>query len=191
MHRCWHTMQVYGAIHPGSHLSDNFAHLGEGCIIAFPRTALFGEEFISVGAGTMIAPWSTLSAGYGPGVPGDHAVELNIGRRCTIGLRSGLVAHERITIGDDVFFGQDVFVTDSNHGYESLDTPIGRQFGSTSPIEVGDQSWIGHGAVLLAGARVGRHAIVAAGAVVRDEVPDFTIAAGVPARVVSRTDGAG
>ena len=52
------------------------------------------------------------------------------------------------------------------------------------PVRIGDGSWLGHGAVVLPGVTIGRHAVVGAGAVVHRDVPDHGIAAGVPARVV-------
>ncbi|MEZ5167451.1 MAG: acyltransferase [Acidimicrobiales bacterium] len=184
VHRGWRRMQSLGAIHPGSARSDRFGSIGEGSIIAFPVSALFGEREIYIGEGTLIAPWATLSTGY----PGSEELTprraLVIGDRCVIGIRCGITAHESIEIGDDVWFGQDVFVTDANHGTDDLDRPIGVQVGDHRPVRIGDGSWIGHGAVVLPGVTIGRHCVVAAGAVVRDDVPDAAVAAGVPARIV-------
>jgi hypothetical protein len=56
---------------------------------------------------------------------------VTIGDRTVIGMRSGIVCHESITIGDDVWFGQEIYVTDANHGYTDPDTPPGKQLGST------------------------------------------------------------
>jgi acetyltransferase-like isoleucine patch superfamily enzyme len=177
-------VQSRGAIHPDSARSERFGSLGEGCVIAFPSGALVGEHAIHVGAGTLVAPWATLSAGY-PG--SEHLTPpraLVIGERCVIGLRSGISAHESVEIGDDVWFGQDVFVTDANHGMDDPDTPIGRQVGDAQPVKIGNGSWLGHGAVVLPGVTIGRQAVVAAGAVVHRDVPDYGVAAGVPAKVI-------
>ena len=184
VHRIWGRIRTYGAIHPGSYRADKFGYLGEGSIIAFPPTAIDGEASIHIGAGTLVTSWATLAAGYVPGDPATPPRALVIGERCVIGLRSGIVAHESVELGNDVWLGQDVFITDGNHGYDDLDAPIGSQKGSVEPVSIGDNSWIGHGAIILAGSRIGRNAIVAAGAVVRGEVPDYSIAAGVPAKVV-------
>ena len=51
-------------------------------------------------------------------------------------------------------------------------------------MSVGRGSWLGHGSVILPGAQIGRHCVVAAGSVVRGEVPDFTVVGGVPAKVL-------
>jgi acetyltransferase-like isoleucine patch superfamily enzyme len=51
-------------------------------------------------------------------------------------------------------------------------------------VHIGDESWLGHGCVVLPGVTIGRHSVVAAGAVVTNDVPDYSVAAGVPARVI-------
>ena len=102
--------------------------------------------------------------------------------------RSKTSAHERIEIGDEVFFGQGVFVTDASHGYQDPETPIGKQFGAHQPVTIGSGTWIGHGVVILPGTRIGRNVVVAAGAVVRGNVEDHAVVAGSPARVVRRLE---
>ena len=109
---------------------------------------------------------------------------LVIGDRCVIGARACITAHSSIEIGDDVWFGKDVFVSDASHGYQDPDTPIGRQLGPHQPVTIGSGSWIGHGAIILPGTSIGRNVVVAAGSVVRGLVPDHAVVAGVPARVV-------
>ena len=75
------------------------------------------------------------------------------------------------------------------HGITRLDVPIRDQEGTHNCVHVREGAWIGNGAVILAD--VGRHAVVAAGAVVTRPVPDYAIVGGVPARVIrSRRDGA-
>ena len=63
-------------------------------------------------------------------VPGQQCVSdpvVRIGDRCLIGKGSGIVGHFSIDIGDDVWTGHHVYVTDQNHGYEDIDVPISRQ----------------------------------------------------------------
>ena len=99
-----------------------------------------------------------------------------------LGKGIGIVGHERIEIGDDIWTGHYVYVTDQNHGYEDLDLPIGTQMWKNDPVSIGDGSWLGHGAVVLPGSRIGKHVVVAAGAIVAGiDVPDYSVVAGVPA----------
>ena len=111
---------------------------------------------------------------------------VRIGNGCLIGRGTAIVGHLSIDIGDDVFFGMNVYVTDQNHGYASVDEPIGRQLPTESPVRIGRGSWIGSGVVVLPGATIGDNVVVAANSVVRGELPDRSVAAGVPARVVRR-----
>lgn len=75
------------------------------------------------------------------------------------------------------------------HGTDRTDIPIRDQAGSRTMVRVGQGSWIGSGAIVLAS--VGRHSVVAAGAVVTRPVPDYAIVAGVPARVIKMRTPAG
>jgi acetyltransferase-like isoleucine patch superfamily enzyme len=109
---------------------------------------------------------------------------VRIGDRCLIGRGSGIVGHLSIEIGDDVWTGHHVYVTDQNHGYADLERPISQQQMPERPVRIGAGSWLGHGTVVLPGATIGRHVVVGANSVVRGELPDFTVCAGNPARVV-------
>ncbi len=182
----WARLRVAGAIAPGTAAAERFGSFGIGSVIAFPTATLYGEGQIHLGAGTMVSTWCTLAAGYSPDQDTVPPRALVIGDRCVIGMRSGIVAHESIEIGDDVWFGQEVYVTDANHGYADPGTPIGRQLGPHAPVRIGSGSWLGHGTVVLPGTTIGRNVVVAAGSVVRGDVPDHAVVAGVPAKLVRR-----
>jgi virginiamycin A acetyltransferase len=89
------------------------------------------------------------------------------------------------TIGADVLIGSNVTILAGKHihRFDRLDIPIRHQGGEVSPLEIGDDVWIGNGAIVMAD--VGPHAVVAAGAVVVKPVPPLAIVAGNPARVLS------
>ncbi|HEX5615918.1 MAG TPA: acyltransferase [Acidimicrobiia bacterium] len=162
-------------------------------MIAFPSTVIFGEGRIAIGDGTTIGPLASMSAGFPTQADARGEPIITIGDRCMLGKGIGIVAHERVTFGDDIWTGHYVYVTDQNHGYEDLDLPIGTQLWRNEPVSIGSGSWLGHGAIVLPGSRIGEHVVVAAGAVVAGiEVPDRSVIAGVPARVVRRyVDGEG
>lgn len=180
----WRFAERVGDVAPGTDLADRFAHFGAGSCLAFPVQAVFGESAIHLGRDTLIGKYATLSVGYGPGQAVLPERGLVIGDRCVIGARACVTAHESIVIEDDVWLGQDVFVSDASHGYSDPDVPIGRQFGEHRPVRIGAGTWIGHGAMVLPGADIGRNVVVAAGSVVRGRVADHTVVGGVPARVL-------
>ena len=182
----WDRVQHFGTIGPRHRRARRFRAFGDGSAICFPVTALYGERYIRVGEQTIIGPHTTLSAGVSPEHVLDRDTVMSIGDRCLIGRGSGIVAHEFVEIGDDVFTGHHVYVTDANHGYREVDVPIGRQFAPPRPVRIGSGSWLGHGTIVLPGSTIGRHVVVGAGAVVTGELPDFCVAVGNPARVIRR-----
>jgi virginiamycin A acetyltransferase len=98
-----------------------------------------------------------------------------VGPRCHLGL---------VHVERDVLIAAGVHVPSgpATHGTEDVDRPIRDQDGSPSLVRIGEGAWIGSAAIVLAD--VGRHSIVGAGAVVTRPVPEYTVAAGVPAKVV-------
>jgi acetyltransferase-like isoleucine patch superfamily enzyme len=184
VHRAWRAVQDAGAVTAGSPAGRRFAAFGPGSVLVFPPGALFGERWIEIGADTLIGQQVSVSAGIVPGQELGPAVLLRIGDRCVIGRGTHIVAHQRIDIGDDVFTGPYVYITDQNHGYADPETPVGRQWPTNSPVSIGAGSWLGAGAIVLPGTRIGRNVVVGAGSVVRGVFPDRCVVAGVPARVV-------
>ena len=184
VHGLWGAAQRAGVITADTPAGRPFAAFGAGSVIGFPTGALYGERSIEIGTGTMIGALVSLSAGMVPGQELGEAPLLRIGDRCLIGRGSHIVAHYSITIGDDVYTGPYVYITDQNHGYADPEVPIGRQWPSNAAVSIGSGSWLGAGVIVLPGAVIGRNVVVGAGSVVRGVVPDCCVVAGVPARVV-------
>ena len=173
------------AIGPRSRRSQRFAAFGPGSIICFPPAALFGEQSIRVGSNVMIGPNVALSAGMAADQSLISDAIVVIGDRCLIGRNCSIAGHLRIDIGDDVYFGPNVYVTDQNHSAADPHRPVGHQAEPERPVIIGAGSWVGTNAVILPGVTIGRHAVIGAGAVVNHDVPDYAVAVGAPARVVS------
>lgn len=186
LRRAWDWASVAGAVGPDDERGRRFAAFGAGSMLAFPQGVVFNERYIHLGEGTMVGPYTSLTAGMAPGQDMLTSPVVRIGDRCVIGRGSHIVGHWSIDIGDDVQTGPYVYVTDQNHAYEDPDVPIGRQWPVEAGVSVGSGSWLGANSVVLPGAVIGRHVVVAAGAVVRGEVPDHSVVAGVPARIVRR-----
>jgi acetyltransferase-like isoleucine patch superfamily enzyme len=184
VHWGWREFQRAGMVTADTPAGRAFREFGRGSIMAFPAGSVYGEHWITVGSDTVIGALVSISAGLVPGQDLGPEPVLRIGDRCVIGRGSHIVAHADITIGDDVWTGPYVYITDQNHGYTDPDTPIGRQWPVNTPVEIGAGTWLGTGAIVLPGARIGRNVVVAAGSVVRGEVPDYCVVAGVPAKVV-------
>jgi carbonic anhydrase/acetyltransferase-like protein (isoleucine patch superfamily) len=184
VHWGWEAAQRAGKVTADTPAARRFAAFGPKSTIAFPPGTVFGERWIAIGTETLIGALVTLSAGMVPGQDLGPAPVLRIGDRCVIGRGSHIVAHHGLVIGDDVFAGPYVYITDQNHGYADPDMPIGRQMPRNAPVWIGPGSWLGTGTVVLPGSRIGRNVVIAAGSVVRGTLPDHCVAAGVPAKVV-------
>jgi acetyltransferase-like isoleucine patch superfamily enzyme len=149
-------------------------------------TTIFNEQYISIGEDTLIGPGVALSAGM---VPGQECITnpvVSIGDRCLIGKGSGIVGHFSITIGNDVWTGHHVYITDQNHGYEDVSVPISRQSQPERAVIIGDGSWLGHGSIILPGVTIGEHVVIGANSVVTKNIPPFSVAVGSPARVIRK-----
>lgn len=111
--------------------------------------------------------------------------DVNVGN--WVGIGKDFVMHNRVLVVDDyLMMGEEVMFLGGGHCYERLDIPMGKQESKgKTPLHIASDVWIGARAIILPGCRrIGRGAIVGAGAVVTKDVPDFAIVGGNPARVL-------
>ncbi|MBC8053460.1 MAG: acyltransferase [Sphingobacteriaceae bacterium] len=89
-----------------------------------------------------------------------------------------------IEIGNNVSIAEHVSIRDYNHEFSSTNIPISMQGFSGSPIKIGDDVWLGRGVMIASGVTIGKGCVVGANAVVTKDLPDWSIAVGVPAKVI-------
>ena len=110
-----------------------------------------------------------------------------------MGENSGLGINARVTgpltIGSDVMIGPDVMIFTQNHETERLDIPMRLQTAPKKPVSIGDDVWIAARAIILPGVKIGRGAIIGAGAVVTKDVPEYAVVGGSPARIIKFRNG--
>ena len=92
-----------------------------------------------------------------------------------------------ITIGDNVLIGHNVVLATLNHNLD----PEKRAGMYPSPISIGNNVWIGSNSTILPGVAIGENSVVAAGAVVTNDVPENTVVGGVPAKIIKTIDARG
>jgi acetyltransferase-like isoleucine patch superfamily enzyme len=115
----------------------------------------------------------------------------NLGRGLRVGDDSSIGDHAVIgcsggvTIGERVLMGPRVAIHSQNHRHDRTDVPIQSQGVTQEGVTIGDDCWLGSGAVILDGVTLGEGCVVAAGAVVTRSFPPYTVIAGVPARAIA------
>lgn len=118
------------------------------------------------------------------GVLARPGVGIRVGDRSAVGSGSFVGGQGGISIGRDVIIGPGVRIFSENHNYEFLDRPIRSQGETRLGVTIADDCWIGASAVIVDGVSIGTGCVIAAGAVVTKDIPPFSVAAGVPARVL-------
>ena len=108
--------------------------------------------------------------------------DVTIGDQTRIGIHCTVIGP--VCIGNNVNLAQGITVTALNHNFKDATKRIDEQGISTKPVVISDDVWIGANAVILPGVTIGRHVVVAAGAVVTKDVPDNCVVGGVPAKVI-------
>jgi len=165
--------------------SRSFWYFGRSVKIRFPD-AIEGAKHISIGSNTLIGHHVFLAAH--PLSTSLRAPLLQIGSNCFLGRSNHVYACESIILGDDVLTGSGVYISDNTHSFEDHTQPIHKQdVISTGPISIGDGTWLANN-VCIIGASVGKNCVVGSNAVVLDDIPDFCVAVGSPARIVKRYD---
>jgi acetyltransferase-like isoleucine patch superfamily enzyme len=148
---------------------------------------LTNPQAISIGRNVLIRKGARLEA---VGSDAGEGPKLIIGDGTAIQFYFHCGAAGRVTIGRNVLMGGRVYITDHDHSYDEPDLSARESPRlNVAPVEIGDGAFLGEGCVILKGVRVGKRAVVAANAVVTRDVPDFSVAAGVPAKVIKSVKG--
>jgi acetyltransferase-like isoleucine patch superfamily enzyme len=101
-----------------------------------------------------------------------------------IGFNVEVFSAATVRIGKKVLIAAYTYLVGGDHLYDRVDVPVLDQGRTARGIEVGDNVWLGAHVVVADGVHIGRDAVVGAGAVVTADVPEFHVAAGVPARII-------
>jgi len=152
-------------------IGDNVV-IDDGCCLDAKGSDNTG---IMIGRGVFVGRNTILSCKNGDIVIDDHA---NIGFNCEI------FSASRVRVGKSVLMAAYTYLVGGDHLYDRVDIPVLEQGRTARGIEVDDNVWLGTHVVVTDGSRVGRDAIIGAGAVVVGEIPEFSIATGIPAKVV-------
>lgn len=165
------------------HLKSKIGYLGKGCLIGdyycIDGKQLFIDDNVGIADGAWIKASSVLN---------NDDVELRIGEGCRIGRFNEIYATKSIILERKVLTAERVYISDNSHGYSCPETAIMDQpLVQNNPVRIGEGSWLCAGVAVL-GVNIGKHCIIGANAVVTCNIPDYSIAVGVPAKVIKRYD---
>ena len=97
------------------------------------------------------------------------------------------VTNNLIKIGKNILIGRNCFIGDNIHGYENVDMPIIEQpLSEGDKVIIEDDCWIGTGVCILPNVRIGKHCVIGANSVVTKNILPYTVAVGVPAKVIKK-----
>eukprot|EP01136_Pigoraptor_vietnamica_P036995 Opistho-1_new@104329 len=151
-----------------------FHKRGKGVTICWnTRMDVLPFQPFTMGDYSTVEDFATVNNGVGP---------VHIGHHTRIGIGNVIIGP--VTIGNNVILAQNIVMSGLNHTYTDISKPIDWQPTTTATITVEDDCWIAANAVITAGVTIGKHSVVAGGAVVTKNVPAFSVVAGNPAKVI-------
>ena len=163
--------------------------------VRFPGARLIRLPFYLRGGRRRMAYGHGLTLGYGCRFDlGGEGVTLKFGKNCKLNDRVHIVAHESVTIGDNVLMASNIFISDTSHGSfgenpsSPKEAPDDRIL-TTSPTTIGNNVWVGEGVCIMPGVTLGDGCTVGANAVVTKSFPPNTVLAGSPAKAIKRWNG--
>lgn len=167
-------------------LKKGYGHIGTGSCIE-KALAIRGKEHLYIGDNTFIRPGARIEcvtefAGK------QYTPRLSIGSGVNIEQNLHMTCAESIEICDNVTILSNVLVTDINHSYKEINvSPLDQEL-ETRKVRIDSYCLIGAGARIMPGVTLGKNVIVGANAVVTKSVPDYSIVAGVPAKIIKKYD---
>jgi acetyltransferase-like isoleucine patch superfamily enzyme len=166
-------------------ISRAFAQFGRKTVLMQP-IRLDGEERIAIGAGVYIGAGCWLQT-----LPdGDNtAVAVSIGEGSSFAGACVISAVRSVTLEDHVLLARNVYISDHSHKYSNMDIPIKAQgLNKIEPVLIRRGAWLGQNVVVCPGVTIGIGAVIGANSVVTNNIPDYCVAAGAPARVVKTVE---
>ena len=162
---------------------DIFKTFGNGSLLA-PGVKLHTPAYVSIGKNSSIMSHCIIET-----CPTEiHIPALKIGDNVSLGEYSHITCADKVIIGNGVLTGRFVLITDNGHGKSTEKdadiAPLARKIHSNGPVNIGDNVWIGDKATILPNVTIGKGCIIAANAVVTKDIPEYSVVAGVPAKII-------
>lgn len=162
-------------------IAGGFGRFGRHTTIMYPLR-LYGAEKISIGNRVTIGAGAWLQA-----LPfeGSSSQAISIGDRTSIQESCVISAVREVVLEEAVLLARNVYISDHIHAYTHIGVPILAQgVEKVKPVRIKTGAWLGQNVVICPGVTIGKGAVVGANSVVTEDLPDFSVSVGAPARVV-------
>jgi acetyltransferase-like isoleucine patch superfamily enzyme len=159
----------------------------DNCKFAIGNRSILSENvYLRAGNSGKIHLMDEVRLDYGVYIRSEKEGEVDIGERTYIGPYTCIGGPGPIRIGSNCMISSHTAIYGNNHNFRDLDRNINEQGVTCKGIVIEDDCWLGAGAKILDGVTIGRGSVIGAGAVVTRDIPPYTVAVGVPAKVISR-----
>lgn len=180
---CRCMLSVRDMIYTG-YVGRKFARMGEGTVFCWRAYTLVGQEYIRIGENSIFEKGIQLTARKTDCME----PEITIGGNCLIRACAHITAVNSIKIGNNLLTGTNVLITDNMHGdteYVTLMTPPrDRKNVSGGKVVIGNNVWLGNNVCIMPGVTIGDGVVIGANSVVTHDVPEYSVACGVPAVIL-------
>lgn len=166
-------------------LRKRFGTFGKGALIAYKAQNLHGLNTIFIGERTKISQGAQLTTWES--ADGKQGI-IRIGQNCNIRDDVHITSVRNIKIGNNLLTGTNVLITDNSHGktdyHNMCIAPDEREIVSKGSVTIGDNVWIGNNVCIMPGVKVGDGVIIGANSIVTKDIPNYCVAAGIPAKII-------
>ncbi len=166
-------------------LSKDYGAFGENSKIYRPKTFIVNKKHIFIGKNVLVRKYARIEP-----IVQWHEQAFNpkiiIGDGVTFEQNLHLTCANRVEIGDFSSISSFVFITDIDHEYRDSSKPVMQQPLLASETVIGKCSFVGTGVKIMAGVHIGEHSVIGANSVVTHDIPPYSVAAGIPAKVIKK-----
>lgn len=180
------TILIFGLRYLYHRIFSRFYHLG--WTVAFNKgTVVKNAKHISLGNNVYLAKDTFLQVPKEHALFGSHKPKLTIEDGVSVNIGTMISAVKSIHIKRNVNIAQYCFIGDHNYEYEDINVPIRHQgLTDVKPIVINEGTWIANKVTICSGVTIGKNCVIGANSVVKKDIPDYSVAVGVPAKIIKR-----
>lgn len=163
-----------------------YKSFGKKSIIYNPM-CVCGKKYIEIGSNVTIRDYVRIEA-IDKYMDQKFCPCIKIGDNTSFEQGGHIISNDKLIIGNNCVFSARVFISTANHSYEEIGINVLKQKLLNSKVVIGDNCFVGIDVKIFPGVKIGNNVIIGAGSIVKNDLPDYTVCAGVPAKVIKKYD---